>query len=444
MQPKTRYTKSGDVNIAFQVLGDGPRDLVFVMGWLSNLDEYWTEPSVARFLRRLASFSRLIMFDKRGTGLSDRVSDLALPTLEQRMDDVRAVMDAAGSQRAALLGISEGGPMCMLFAATYPERTPALMMFGSYPVRCRTGDYVWGPTVEEHDRFIELVRTQWGGPVGLEARMPSMAHDENFRQWWTRYLTHSASPGAAATLLKMNAQIDVRHVLPAIRVPCLIMHRTGDRTFPVEGARYMAERIAGARYVEFPGEDHLPWVGEQDTVADEVEEFLTGTRHGTESDRLLTTVMFVDIVGSTERAVALGDRKWRNLLESYYSLAHRQLVLWRGMEIDTAGDGFFARFDGPARAVRCARAIGQEAKSLGVQIRAGLHTGEVEVIGDKVSGIAVHIGARIASQAASGQVLVSNTVKDLVAGSGIQFEDRGMHSLKGVPGEWHLFLATVA
>ncbi|HUE87115.1 MAG TPA: adenylate/guanylate cyclase domain-containing protein [Vicinamibacterales bacterium] len=443
-QPRTRYAKSGEVNIAFQVLGDAPRDLVFVMGWLSNLDEFWTEPSFARFLRRLASFSRLIMFDKRGTGLSDRVSDAALPTLEQRMDDVRAVMDAAGSQRAALLGVSEGGPMCALFAATYPERTTGLMMFGSYPVRCRTEDYPWGPTQEEHDQFIAVVRSQWGGPVGLEARMPSMAHDAHFRQWWTRYLTHSASPGAAATLLKMNAQIDVRHVLPVIRVPCLIMHRPGDRTFPVEGARYMAERIFGAKYVELSGDDHLPWIGEQDTVVDEIEEFLTGTRHGPEPDRVLATVMFTDIVGSTDRAAALGDRKWGELLDGYYALARRQLGRWRGSEIDTAGDGLFARFDGPARAVRCARAIADEAKSLGLEIRAGLHTGEVQVIGDKVGGIAVHIGARVASFAAPGRVLVSSTVKDLVAGSGIQFEDGGTHVLKGVPGEWRLFLATVA
>jgi pimeloyl-ACP methyl ester carboxylesterase len=442
--PQTRYAKSGEMNIAFQVLGDGPRDLVFVMGWLSNLDEFWTEPSFARFLRRLASFSRLIMFDKRGTGLSDRVSDLALPTLEQRMDDVRAVMDAAGSERAALLGISEGGAMCTLFAATYPQRTTALMMFGGYSVRCRTGDYPWGPTQDEHDGFIATVRSQWGGPVGIEARMPSRAHDERFREWWTRYLTHSASPGAAATLLKMNAQIDVRHVLPAIRVPCLIMHRTGDRAFPVEGARYMAERIAGAKYVEFPGQDHLPWVGEQDSIVDEIEEFLTGTRHGPETDRVLATVMFIDIVASTERAAALGDRKWASLLEDYYALARRHLARWRGIEIDTAGDGFFARFDGPARAVRCARAIAEDAKSLGIEIRTGLHTGEIQIMSEKVGGIAVHVGARIASYAGPGHVLVSNTVKDLVAGSGIQFEDRGTHTLKGVPGEWRLFLAAAA
>jgi pimeloyl-ACP methyl ester carboxylesterase/class 3 adenylate cyclase len=444
MQPETRYAKSGDVNIAYQVVGSGPPDLVFVMGWVSNVDEFWTEPSFARFLTRLASFSRLIVFDKRGTGLSDRVNESALPTLEQRMDDVRAVMDAVGSQRAALLGISEGGAMCALFAATYPERTTGLMMFGAYPVRCRTAEYPWGPSSEEHDQFVAQVRAQWGGPVGLDARMPSMARDDRFRQWWTRYLVHSASPGAAVTLLRMNAQIDVRNVLPAIRVPSLIMHRSGDRSLPVEGARYMAQRIPGAKYIEFPGDDHIPWVGDQDAVLDEIEEFLTGMRHGPEPDRVLATVMFTDIVGSTERAAALGDRKWRDLLESYYALARRELGHWRGKEIDTAGDGFFASFDGPARAVRCARAIGQDAKSIGLDIRAGLHTGEVEVMGGKVGGIAVHIGARVASHAAPGEVLVSNTVKDLVAGSGIRFEDRGMHLLKGVPGEWRLFLAASA
>ncbi len=441
MRPETKYARSGDVNIAYQVVGSGPIDLVFVAGWVSNIDEFWTEPVFARFLTRLAAFSRLIVFDKRGTGLSDRVQESQLPTLEQRMDDVRAVMDAAGSARAALFGISEGGPMCTLFAATYPDRTTALLMFGGYPVRCRSADYPWGPTTEEYEKFIEQVRTSWGGPVGLEARMPSMAGDERFRQWWTRYLLHSASPAAAATLLKMNGQVDVRSVLPVIRVPSLIMHRSGDRTLPVQGARYIAEKIPGARFVEFPGDDHVPWVGDQDAVLGEIELFLTGSRHAPELDRALATVLFVDIAGSTERVAAIGDRKWRDLLESYLSQARAQLASWRGKEIDTAGDGLYASFDGPARGVRCAQAIREGARALGIELRAGLHTGEVETIGGKAGGIAVHIGARVAAQAQPGEVLVSSTVKDLVAGSGIEFRDRGRHVLKGLPGEWQLFLA---
>lgn len=357
------------------------------------------------------------------------------------MDDVRAVMDAAGSKRAALLGISEGGPMCALFAATYPDRATALMMFGGYPVRYRSADYPWGPVAEEYANFIEQVRINWGGPVGLKARVPSMAGDEQYRQWWTRFLLHSASPGAAATLLKMNGQVDVRSVLPAIRVPSLIMHRSGDRTLPVDGARYMAERIPGGKYVEFPGDDHLPWIGGQDAVLEEIELFLTGARHAPELDRALATVMFVDISGSTERAAAIGDRKWRDLLENHLGQARAEMARWRGKEIDTAGDGLYATFDGPARGVRCAQAILGTARRLGIDLRVGLHTGEVEMIDGKAGGIAVHIGARVAAHAIPGEVLVSSTVKDLVAGSGIDFQDRGRHVLKGVPGEWQLFLA---
>ncbi len=439
MQPQTRYARSGDVNIAYQVVGSGTLDLVYVMGWVSNLDEFWTEPSYARFLTRLASFSRLIVFDKRGTGLSDRVHESELPTLEQRMDDVRAVMDAAGSKQAALFGVSEGGPMCALFAATYPQRTTALIMFGSYARRVRAPDFPWAPTDEQHEKFFDEIRTGWGGPVGLDVRAPSMLQDEGFRRWWTTYLVRSASPSAVLALTRMNAQIDVRHVLPAIRVPTLVLHRTGDRSLDVRGARYMAESIPGAKFVEFPGDDHLPWVGDQDAVIDEVEEFLTGVRRGPEPDRVLATVMFVDVVGSTERAAALGDRRWRDLLESYHALARRELARYRGREIDTAGDGIFAAFDGPARAVRCAAGIKDALRPLGLEVRVGLHTGEVEMMGDSLGGIAVHIGARVAAHAEPGEVLVSSTVKDLVAGSGLRFEDRGAHALKGVPGEWHLF-----
>ena len=443
MGPQTRYALSGDVNIAYQVIGEGPVDLVFVMGWVSNIDEFWTEPSFAHFLQRLARFSRLIVFDKRGTGLSDRVDEKNVPTLEQRMDDVRAVMDAVGSRKAALLGISEGGPMCALFAATYPERTAALMTFGSFARPLAAPDYPWGRTEEAQRQFVEAIRTGWGSkPVGIEARVPSKARDEAFRQWWTRYLVRSASPSAVLALVRMNILIDVRAVLPAIRVPTLVMHRTGDLALDVGGSRYMAQQIPGARFVEYPGVDHLPWTSDPEPVLGDIEQFVTGVRHAPEADRVLATVMFADIVDSTQRAAAIGDRAWTQELQEFYGLARRQLERFRGREIDTAGDGYFATFDGPARAVRCAQNLTREVSQLGLTMRAGLHTGEVEVIGEKVGGIAVHIGARIAGHAGPGEVVVSNTVKDLVAGSGLQFEDRGVRPLKGVPGEWRLYRAS--
>jgi class 3 adenylate cyclase len=332
--------------------------------------------------------------------------------------------------------------MCALFAATHPERTAALMTFGTFARPLASVDYPWGRTAEEQRRFIEDIRTGWGQrAVGLEARVPSKINDERFRQWWTTYLVRSATPKAVLALAEMNAQIDVRAVLPAISAPTLIMHRTGDLALPIGGSRYMAERIPGARFLEFPGDDHLPWTSDVEPVLAAIEEFLTGSKHVEEADRVLATVMFADIVASTERAAALGDRAWRGQLEQFYGMVRGQLERHRGREIDTAGDGYFATFDGPARGVRCAQAITREVKQLGLSIRAGLHTGEVEVLGEKVSGIAVHIGARVASHAGPGEVVVSNTVKDLVAGSGLRFEDRGVHALKGVPGDWRLYLA---
>jgi pimeloyl-ACP methyl ester carboxylesterase len=442
MQPRTRYAQSGDVNIAYQVVGSGPADLVFVMGWVSNIDEFWAEPAWAGFLQRLARFSRLIIFDKRGTGLSDRVDEKNLPTLEQRMDDVRAVMDAAGSEKAVLFGISEGAPMCALFAATYPERTVGLITFGGYACAYRAPGYEWGRSEEEIAAWLEVLRTRWGsGPIGIETRIPSRVNDERFREWWTRYLVRSASPKAVLALTRMNMALDMRHVLPAIRVPTLILHRVGDKALPLEGARYMAKRIPGARLVEFPGIDHIPWTEDPEPILAEIEAFVTGSRPVEEPDRVLATVMFADIVDSTQRAAAIGDRAWTRELQEFYGLARRELERFRGREIDTAGDGYFATFDGPARAVRCAQTITREVSQLGLSLRAGLHTGEVEIVGDKVGGIAVHIGARIASHAAPGEVVVSNTVKDLVAGSGLQFEDRGLRPLKGVPGEWRLYRA---
>jgi len=437
MYPETRYAKSGDVHIAYQVMGDAPRDLVFVLGWVSNLDVVWENPTVARFLQRLASFSRLILFDKRGTGLSDRVAEM--PDLETRIDDVRAVMDAVRSDRAVLCGYSEGGPMCALFAATYPTRTSALVLLSSFARLMRGADHAWGRSPADLQTWLERCEREWGGPVALDQRAPTLAGDEGVRRWWARYLRMSASPAAALAVIRMNYEIDVRHVLPAVRVPTLVLHSSGDRAVDVRFGRYLAEHIDGARYVELPGIDHLPWGSDGEAILDEIEEFLTGVRHIPEADRVLATVLFTDIVGATEQAVTLGDRRWRELLTQHHVLVRQQLERFRGREIDTAGDGFLAAFDGPARAVRCACAVGEAVRPLGVRIRAGLHTGECEVIGDKLSGIAVHIGARIASLAAPDEVLVSSTVKDLVAGSGLRFQDRGVQNLRGVPGDWRLF-----
>jgi pimeloyl-ACP methyl ester carboxylesterase len=439
VQPETRYAKSGDVHIAYQVTGEGPLDLVFVPGFVSHVEASWQSSSCAKFFRRLASFSRLILFDKRGTGLSDRTSQLF--TLEQRMDDVRAVMDAVGSERAALFGISEGGPMSILFAATYPERTTALVMFGAYAKRAWAEDYPFGWKDEERTMFFANVESHWGTPRGLDLNVwaPSIARDESASKEVAAFMRAAASPGAVLAVMQMNREIDARNVLPTVRVPTLIVHRTGDRNIRIQQARYMAQRIPGAKLVELSGEDHMPWFGDSDALLGEVEEFLTGVRHEPEPDRVLATVLFTDIVDATERAAELGDRAWRDLLARHHSLIRRELSRFRGREIDTAGDAFFATFDGPARAIRCAGAIRDAVTSLGLTIRVGLHTGECEVMDEKITGIAVHIGARVMSHAAPGEVLVTSTVKDLVAGSGLGFVDRGVYTLKGVPGEWHLF-----
>jgi pimeloyl-ACP methyl ester carboxylesterase/DNA-binding winged helix-turn-helix (wHTH) protein/class 3 adenylate cyclase len=433
--PETMYARSGDVNIAYQVIGDAPLDLVFVMGWVSHLEYFWREPSFARFLLRLASFSRLILFDKRGTGLSDRVPINQLPTLEQRMDDVRAVMNAVGSERAALCGVSEGGPMCSLFAATYPEKTLAPVMIGTYAKRIRDAEYPWGPTTEQREEFFELMRQHWGGPVGIDERAPSVAHDAKFRDWWATYLRMGASPGAAVALTKMNAEIDVRNVLPSIRVPSLVIHRTDDQCLKVEEGRFVAQRIPGAKFVEFPGHDHLPFVGDQDAILDEMEEFLTGVRHTLEPDTVLATVLFTRIASVDER---LKEGNWEEMLRRLRAHIAKEIEWFRGREIDMVGDRPLAIFDGPARAVRCALAITEYASRLGVETRAGLHTGECEIVGGKVAGAAAEIGVCVANEARYGEVLVSSTVKDLVAGSGIKFEDRGVHVMAEC-GEWRLF-----
>ena len=436
---ETRYARSGDLSIAYQVVGDGPFDLVYVPGWVSNIELMWEDPGLARFLERLASFSRLILFDKRGTGLSDPVPTDGLPTLEERMDDVRAVMDAVGSERAALLGHSEGGNMCVLFTATYPERTTALLLVGSYAKRLRSQDYPWAPTVEERSREIEETEATWGSPEAFEALAPSKARDRAFQRWIGRYLRQSASPKAAAALMRMNTQIDVRDVLPTIGVPTLLIYRTDDADVQVDEGRYIAERIPGSRFVELPGIDHLMWTGDTDALLDEIEGFLTGVRRGPDPDRVLATVLFTDVVGSTETANRFGDRAWRSLLDRHHQVIRHELERWRGREIDTAGDGFLATFDGPARGIRCAVAATEGVRDLGLEIRAGLHTGEVEIVDGNVRGIAVHIGSRVSGLAGPGEVLVSRTVADLVAGSGIVLAERGEHDLRGVPGRWLVY-----
>ena len=437
--PETMYAKSGNVNIAYQVVGDAPLDLVFVMGWVSHLEYFWKEPSFAHFLQRLSSFARLILFDKRGTGLSDRVPNNELPTLEQRMDDVRAVMDAAGSERAALIGVSEGGPMCSLFAATYPEKTLALVMIGTYAKRVRDDDYPWAPTAEERQHFFNEMREHWGGPVGLEERAPSVASDPQFRDWWATYLRMGASPGAALALTEMNAAIDVRKVLPTIRVPTLVIHRTGDECLKIEEGRYVAKHIPGAKLVELPGNDHLPFVGDQESILNEVEEFLTGVRHQPEPDTVLATILYMRIVNSDEHMGRLGNDRWDELLRRLRSHIQKEIEWFRGREVDMVGDRPLAIFDGPARAIRAACAISQYASRLDIKMRAGLHTGECEMTDGKVTGLATQVCLGVANLAAADEVLVSSTVRDLVAGSGIRFEDRGVHTLAGVGGESRLF-----
>ncbi len=441
MIPKTRYARSGKVNIAYQVTGEGPLDLVYVPGWVSHIELCWEEPEHARFLHRLASFSRLIIFDKRGTGLSDRVPDDQLPTLETRMDDLRAVMDAVGSERAALFGYSEGGNMCMLFAATHPERTIALVTYSCFAKRIWSPDYPWAPTPEARALEYEQVEREWGNEMDLAHYIPSKINDREFARRLATYYRNAASPSAAVALLRMNTQIDVRHVLPSISVPTLVMHRDGDLDVNIAEGRWLASQIPGARFVEFHGDDHAPWTGDQDALVGEVQEFLTGIRSSRDIDRVLATVLFTDIVNSTEHMARVGDKAWNEWLDRHHAAVRRELALFRGREINVAGDGFFATFDGPARGVHCALAIQEAARRIGLDVRAGLHTGEVELHDDSVAGIAVHIGARVAGVAGAGETLVSSTVKDLVSGSGLRFEDRGPHALKGVPGEWRLYAA---
>lgn len=435
--PVTHYAKSGDVHIAYQVFGSGPIDLVLIPGFVSHIENYWEQPDFARWFLRLGTLARVVMFDKRGTGLSDRVGEL--PGLDQRMDDARAVMDAVGIERAALLGLSEGGPMGVLFAATYPKRCRALVLYGAF---ARFAS--WIPTADGLDALLEYIEQAWGSGGSLAAFAPTHQNDPALQQWWGRDERLGASPAAAIALMRMNSQIDIGDILSSVHVPTLVIHITGDRTVNVEGGRFLAEHIPGARLLELPGNDHLFFIHEQTAarMADAIEEFLTGSVAAAGGDRVLATVLFTDIVGSTARAEQLGDQRWRNLLDAHHTTVRRELARARGNEVKWLGDGFLATFDGPARAVRCAQAITEAVRPLGIQIRSGLHTGEIEISENEVQGIAVNIASRVAALAEPSEVLVSRTVRDLVAGSGLRFDERGRRLLRGLKEPMDLYAAS--
>ncbi|HEX6400225.1 MAG TPA: alpha/beta fold hydrolase [Actinomycetota bacterium] len=444
MPPEIQFAKSGDVHIAYQVVGDGPVDVVLIQDWLWNLELQWDQPLVARFLERLASFSRLLLFDKRGSGLSDRTVDPDLFTLEVRIDDVRAVMDAARSEQAFVLGAGDdGGSIAAVFGATVPERTRGLLLFGSRAKGIKTDDYPFGYDPSASDVWASETATFWGsdayGRRWLRTLAPSIAHDDSVVRWYARMLRQTASPGTEVAFEQATVTADLRGILSAIHVPTLVLHRTGDPDIPVEAGRDLAERIPGARFVELPGADAFPWAGEQDALLDEVEAFVTGSRPSAGVDRVLSTVLFTDIVGSTEKAAAIGDAPWKDLLVEHDAIVRGALERHRGEEVVRTGDGFLATFEGPARAVRCAREVADDVRPLGLEIRAGCHTGEIEHADGTIRGIAVHVAARVMAAAGPSEVWVSSTVKDLVGGSGLAFEERGTHELKGVPGEWQLF-----
>jgi pimeloyl-ACP methyl ester carboxylesterase len=435
-----RYATSGDASIAYHVIGSGPPDIVVAPGALSHLEVEWEYPLYRRFFERMASFGRVIRFDKRGTGLSERFSDDRLPTLEERAEDIRAVMDAAGSERAWIMGLSDGGTMASVFAASHPDRTDGLVLYGAevYADRQRSD--------AEIAAAVERLRAEWGTEAqarrSLAVFAPSVADDPEWISWESRVTRSGGTPGSMRTLLVMGRDLDARPVLPAIRVPTLVLHRDGDRVADLSHSRMIAELIPNARLVVLPGDDHYQWIGDQDTVIDEIEEFVTGVRDPIERNRVLATIAFVDIVDSTARAVELGDRRWRELLERHLAIVRRELDRFAGRELDTAGDGILASFDGPARAIRFATRTRAAVRALDIEVRAGIHTGECERHGDKLAGVAVHVGARISGLAQPGEILVSSTVRDLVAGSGISFEDRGEQELRGIPGSWRIHAVT--
>ncbi len=440
MQPKTRYAKSGGVSIAYQVLGEGPLDVVFIPGFVSNVEFWWELPGTTRIFERLASFARVILWDKRGTGLSDPVD--RVPTLDERVDDLMAVMDAVGSERAAFFGVSEGGPMSLLFAASHPERTTALVLYGASPKFSSSPDWEWGWSADEIAERLEEIERDWGDAALISLFGPNQVDNEAVRHAWGRFQRTGASPAMGRAVYEALCELDCREVLSAIGVPTLILHPVGDRVADVRAARHMAQRIPGAQMVEFPSDDHILIMLDPDAIVDEIEQFLTGVRHETQSNRVLATVMFTDIVGSTVRAAELGDQRWRDLLATHDAAVRRELKRFEGREVKTTGDGFLATFAAPSRAIACACALRDAVHQFGIDVRVGLHTGECEIMGDDVGGLAVHTGARVAALAGAGEVLVSSTVKDLVAGARIGFADRGTHELKGVPGEWRLFAVT--
>jgi pimeloyl-ACP methyl ester carboxylesterase len=436
-RPHTQFTSAGDISIAYQVIGNGPIDLVYAQGWLTNIEYAWESPHYAEFLTKLGRFTRLIFFDKRGTGLSER--DVGFPTLEQRTEDITAVLDAVGSDRAALFGVSEGGNMSMLFAATYPERTRALVLSGTSARGSWAPDYPWGYKPEFIDQTVSYLHENWGKPFDLHEVAPSMADNEAAREWWGAYIRNSASPKTAELITRLNSQFDIREILPTISSPTLVINRENDAWHSSDEARFIADHIPNATLKIVPGADHIVWYGDQDRLIGEIQEFLTGQRETSSSKRVLLTVLMTDIVGSTERAAALGDRSWRSLLDQHDAIIRRRVGEFGGETINTTGDGFITAFTGPTRAIQCAKAIRADVAGLNLEIRAGIHTGECERRGSDVGGLAVHIAARILGHAAARQILVSGTVRDLTVGSDVELRHVGTQSLKGVPGEWPLY-----
>ena len=436
MTPETQFAQNQEVTIAYQVFGDGPNDLLIIPGWLSNLDIFWEEPRVARFFLALASFSRVIIIDRRGTGLSDRV---APPTIEIQMDDVTAVMDAANSKSATLLGYSEGAQMCTLFAATYPERTTSLIVVGGSAKTVKSDDYPIGPDRADIENWFTEVEKEWGGPIAIDLLTPSLVNDEKHRRWLAKFFRSSASKADAIALLKMGLGIDLRAVLPSISAPTLVLHAQGDLTCHIDRGRDLANRIPNAKFVEMECSDHAPYGSCSDTIVREIEAFLDRSQKVYVTDRVLTTVLFTDIVDSTQLAVDMGDVMWSDLLEEHHEVVRHALEIFRGLEVKTTGDGFHATFDGPARAIQCAIAIRESTHQLGLNLRIGIHTGECEIRGESLEGVAIHVAARVSAMAPGGDILVSRTVKDLVSGSGIEFENFGTHLLKGMPDEYQIF-----